>query len=276
MKTDSMLRLTRAQYRSFADQVKEVGCTMSLSTFNAMGRNWGIFDPRGKLVCMDVSADEISYTECSEIQLSTNVDAGLLRSVQRPEIDWSVLDDDEIYPFIVAHEMGHRVDNFCYWDAGRIEDEQVRVRCERTIRSINEVLADRYAWSQIRPGEPVPVGEYGKQIQEEVAADLALMDRYMPRVRRAPRRLPAGRYLHVPMAMLMTDQLVSYVGAEVSSKAVEAARQRRIYRRDSRSRAHCGDLIPHKQESVLRKPQAALARCLGEKTLGSTNVGEQS
>jgi len=268
MKTDSLLRLTRTQYRSFADQVKEVGCTMTLSTFNAMGRNWGIFDPMGKLVCMDVSVDEISYTESPEIQLSTSVDAGLLRSVQRPEIDWSVLEDHEIYPFIVAHEVGHRVDNFCYWDVRRIEDEQVRARCESTIRSINEVLADRYAWSQIRPGEPVPVGEYGKQMQEEVASDLSLMDRYMPRVRRAPCRLPAGRYLHVPTAMLRTDQLVSYVGAEVSSKAVEAARQRRIYRRDSRSRAHCGGFMTHKQGGFFKDTQGSVGALLGQNNIG--------
>lgn len=268
MKTDSILRLTRAQYRSFADQVKEVGCTMTLSTFNAMGRCWGIFDPRAQLVCVDVSADDLEYTERAEIQLSTTVEASRLRSVLRPEFDQSVLEDHEIYPFIVAHEIGHRVDNFSIWDAGRIEDEQVRVRCESTVRSINEVLADRYAWSQIRPGEPVPVGEYGKQIQEEVAADIALMDRFMPRVRRAPRRLPAGRYLYVPAAMLMTDQLVSYIGTGVSSNAVDSVRVRRTYRRDSRSRAHCGGFMMHRQGGFFKDTQGSVGALLGQNNIG--------
>lgn len=236
MKTGQTLRLTRTQYRSFADQVKQVGCTMSLSTFNAMGGNWGIFDPRATQVCMDVSADELSFTECAEIQLATSVDPLRLRSVRRPEIDWSALEDHEIYPFIVAHEIGHRVDNFCYWDIGLIDDDQIRDRCERTIRSINEVLADRYAWSQIRPGEPLPIGDYGKSIACVVASDIALMDKHIPRVRRQPRRLPAGRYLHVPTAMLMTDSLVSYIGTGVSTAAVDSVRHPRIYRRGSRSR----------------------------------------
>ena len=239
MKTDTTLRLTRSQYRKFAEQVKATGCALSLSTFRAMGNCWGIFDPRAKLTCMDVSADDLMFTECANIQLSTSVRTSVMRNESRPEIDWSALEDDEIYPFIVAHEMGHCIDNFCYWDTGRIDDEQVRSRCESTIRSINEVLADRYAWNQIRPGEPVPLCEYGKTIQDEVAADLALMDKHMPRVRREPRTLPSGRYLHVPEAMLLTDSLISYIGTGVSAAAVNSLRAKhRTYRRDTRSRAY--------------------------------------
>ena len=238
MKTDATLRLTRTQYRTFAEQAKQVGLTLSLSTFRALGDSWGIFDPRAKLVCLDASADELSFTESCGIQLSASVDAGKLRSVQRPEIDWSALEDHEIYPFIVAHEIGHRVDNFCYWDTLRIDDQQIRTRCESVIRSVNEVLADRYAWNQIRPGEAVPLCELGKSLEEEVAADIALMDRYAPRVRRQPRALPAGRYLHVPEKMLMTDAYVSFVGSRVSPTAIERARRPRTYRRDSRSRAY--------------------------------------
>ena len=238
MKTDTTLRLTRTQYRNFAEQAKQSGCSLSLSTFRALGNCWGIFDPRARLVCLDVSADELSFTEGCGIQLSTSVDAARLRGNQRPEIDWSALEDHEIYPFIVAHEIGHRVDNFCYWDAARIDDRQIRTRCESVIRSINEVLADRYVWSQIRPGEPVPLCELGKSLQEEVAADIALMDKHMPRVRRQPRALPAGRYLHIPEVMLMTDAHVSYVGTGVSAAAIERARRPRTYRRDSRSRAY--------------------------------------
>lgn len=238
MKTDTTLRLTRSQYRDFADQVKQVGCTMSLSTFRAMGNSWGMFNHFAQVVCLDVSSDALAFTECPGIQLATSVDTARLRSVQRPEIDWSALEDHEVYPFIVAHEMGHRVDNFCYWDAKLIEEEQVQDRCVSTIRSINEVLADRYAWNQIRPGEPVPLCEYGKKIQEEVAADLELMNKHMPRIRREPRRLPSGRYLHVPEAMLMTDSLAAYVGTNVSVAAMSSARvKNRTYRRDSRPRA---------------------------------------
>lgn len=238
MKTDTTLRLTRTQYRTFAEQVKQAGCVLSLSTFRALGSCWGIFDPRAKLVCLDVSSDEPGFTEVCGIQLSTSVDAGRLRGNQRPEIDWSALEDHEIYPFIVAHEIGHRVDNFCYWDTARIDDQKVRNRCESVIRSINEVLADRYAWSQIRPGEPVPFCELGKSLQEEVAADIALMDKHMPRVRRQPRALPVGRYLHIPEKMLMSDVHVSFIGTGVSASAIESARRPRTYRRDSRSRAY--------------------------------------
>jgi len=238
MKTDTTLRLTRTQYRAFAEQAKQAGCVLSLSTFHALGNCWGIFDPRAKLAFLDVSSDDAAFAEVCGFQLATSVDAGRLRSNQRPEIDWSALEDHEIYPFIVAHEIGHRVDNFCYWDANRVEDDLARTRCVSVIRSINEVLADRYAWNQIRPGEPVPLCELGKSLQEEVAGDIALMDKHMPRVRRQPRALPAGRYLHIPESMLMTDAHLSYVGTGASPAVIERARRPRTYRRDSRSRAY--------------------------------------
>lgn len=238
MKTDTTLRLTRTQYRAFAEQVKQAGCCLALSTFCELGSAWGMFNPVAQSVLIDASEDSSMYTDAAVIQLDTSIRTNDLRSCQRPEIDWSVLEDHEIYPFVVAHEIGHRADNFNFFDLWRIEDDQVQARCMSVLRSINEVLADRHAWEQIRPGEPVPLCEHGKSIEETVAADLALLNKHAPRVRRSSSwACPAGQYAYVPREMLMSTGLVAYVGPAVSPELVGLVRERsRIYRRDTRSR----------------------------------------
>lgn len=238
MKTDTTLRLGRVQYRALAEIAKQAGCCLGLSTFEQLGGAWGMFNPFGLAVHADASVDTPHLQEKIVIHLATSVDAGRLRAVQRPEIDWSQLHDDEIFAFIVAHEVGHKLDNFFCLDLWSIKDKEVHDRCHRSIAFVNELLADRFAWNQIRPGEPVPLCENGKRMQEEAAAAMAMLDRHIPRTRRAPRSLPGGQYSFVPQSMLMTDSLTAYVGPQVAPQLIERARtRRRVYRRDTRSRA---------------------------------------
>ncbi|WP_238935085.1 hypothetical protein [Pseudomonas typographi] len=197
-----------------------------------------MFNPFGLAVHEDASVDTPHLQERIVIQLAASVDAGRLRAVQRPEIDWSQLRDDEIYPFIVQHEIGHKVDNHFGFDLWAIKDPEVHDKCYRVLSFVNEILADRFAWNQIRPGEPVPLCENGKRLQEEAAESMALLDLHIPRTRRAPRALPAGQYAWVPKSMLMTNAHLAYVGPGVAAGLVERARtRRRVYRRDTRSRA---------------------------------------
>lgn len=236
MKSNSTLRLGRIKYRGLAEQAKLAGCCLAVSTFKEMGC-WGLFSPYAQAVHADVSVDSPSQQERIVLTVSTSVDAGLLRSVTRPEIDWGALEDHEIFDFIAAHEIGHRVDNHSIFDIWRIDDNDVAKRCQAVIGGINEVLADRYAWAHVRPGEPVPVSENGRRLQEQVADAMALLNQHAPRPRRAHRALPGGQYAWVPDDMLHTDQLMAFVGPNTSPALVERTRnRRRIYRRDPRQR----------------------------------------
>lgn len=236
MKTNTTLRLGRVQYRQLAEITKQAGCSLGLSTFEQLGGAWGMFNPYALAVHADATVDTPHLQEQIVIQLATSVNAARLRSIQRPEIDWSQLHDDEIYPFIVQHEIGHKLDNHFVFDLWGIKDQELHDKCHRVIAFVNEILADRFAWNQIRPGEPVPLCENGKRIQEKAAAAMALLDLHIPRTRRAPRALPGGQYSFVPQSMLMTESLTAYVGPGVAPQLVERAR-RRIHRRDSRLRA---------------------------------------
>ena len=237
MKTNTTLRIGRIQYRQLAEMSKRAGCCLELATVEELGGNWGMYCPFADAVHPDASKDDPKIEERVILQLATTVDAGQLRSAQRPEIDWSQLHDDEIYKFIVAHEIGHFLDNHCGFDIWAITDPLIQRKCQQVIGAVNEVLADRYAWNQIRPGEPVPLCETGKRLQDSMAESMLLLNKYVPRTRRIPRSLPAGQYSYIPRSMLMTNTNVSYVGTKVSSDLINCARnRRRVYRRDTRVR----------------------------------------
>lgn len=237
MKTDTTLRLGRAQYRQLAEMSKRAGCCLELATVEELDGNWGMYCPFASAVHPDASKDDPAIHERVALQLATTIDTCVLRSAQRPEIDWSQLHDDEIYEFVVAHEIGHFLDNHCGFDIWAIPDPLIQRECLQVIGAVNEVLADRYAWNQIRPGEPVPLCETGKRLQDSIAESMLMLDKYVPRIRRAPRSLPAGQYSYVPRSMLMTNTNVAYVGTKVSSELINRARSgRRVHRRDTRVR----------------------------------------
>jgi hypothetical protein len=238
MKSDITLRLGRVQYRQLAEQAKQAGICLEAATIEELRGNWGMFQPMASAVHENALMDSPFLQERVVISVSTTVDTARLRGVQRPEIDWAQLNDDEIFQFVVSHEIGHFVDNHFFGDVWGIQDRKLQAQCQQVLSGVNEVLADRYAWSQVRPGEPVPLCENGKRREEEVAEAMALLDMHAPRKRRAPRTLPGGQYSWVPQSMLMSDQLTAYVGPRVAPALVERAREsRRIYRRDTRSRA---------------------------------------
>lgn len=237
MRTDNTLRITRRQYRQFAELAKLNGVGLTLDTFSNLGGIWGEYSCWAQPMVLDASSDRRQCDERVAIKLATSVNAGAFREGQRPELDWSVLDDAEIYPFLVNHEIGHHIDNFSLWDLILAPDQAASDQCHKVIYRVNEMLADRYAWEQVRPGEPLPLSETGKRMQEVMADGLELLQRCLPRKRRKPKALPSGQYTYVPTSMLKTEELAAFVGPHVSPALIEHTRNRhRVHRRDSRLR----------------------------------------
>lgn len=237
MKTDTTLRITRTQYRGFAELAKESGLGLTIATFTELGGIWGEYTCWAQPIVLDASSDQIQCDERVAIKLATSINTGRFRCAVRPEIDWSALDYREIYPFILHHEIGHHLDNFSLWDLILAPDQVAGDQCHKVMYRVNEMLADRYAWEQVRPGEPLPLSEAGKCLQEVMAADLELLNKHIPRTRRAPKALPSGQYTYVPASMLKTEELAAFVGPHVSPALIEHTRNhRRVHRRDSRLR----------------------------------------
>ncbi|QRY80107.1 hypothetical protein JVX91_03010 [Pseudomonas sp. PDNC002] len=232
MKTDTTLRLGRRQYRDYARQAKESGSYLDIATYRELGNNWGMFNRMARSVFIDASCDVVRYDEIAGITLAASVKTESFRGAIRPELDWSALEDYEIYPFILQHEIGHRVDNFETYATSDIENTQIRKRCERWMTMVNEVLADRYAWNVIRPGEPLPLSEHGKEIEQHVSECLFLIESFVPKKKVFKGQRGTGQYENVTEWMLTTNERMEFVGSKVSQAAVRRSRERELRTRE--------------------------------------------
>lgn len=215
--------LTHQQYREFADLCKaQAGQVLEVSTFDAMRRDWGQSEFFAWEVISDARSPKAAFEHhVSRIILADSVDVADFRRAgrSRPEVDWSVLSDEEIYPFIVWHEIGHRRDSFSMLDA-TFDLAGTAPDMLNIVRWVNEVLADRFAWSQVRPGEAIRLTANGKRDQKLIEERLAAVSARYVRNRYTIRPIEAGQYVNVSPAMLYTRELAAFVGPDVHPELV--------------------------------------------------------
>lgn len=212
----AVVNITRGQYRTFAEIAKANGCVLTLSAVEKM-KCFGEFSFMAIGVVRDAADSRSELTEHAAITLACSIDADQFRSAIRPELDWGRLEDHEIFQFLFWHEIGHRVDNFDAFSVVGLNDSEARATCLRHIRTANEVLADRFAWSKVRPGEPIPVGDAGKRLQDGIAAGMEALRKHAAHTSTFTRQpLPAGQYRSVPKEMLLEPWKAKYVGTKVA------------------------------------------------------------
>lgn len=212
----AVVKITRGQYRAFAEIAKAHGCVLSLSTVEEM-KCFGEFSCMAIGVVQDAADSNSGLIEQSFITLARSINADQFRSASRPELDWGHLEDHEILPFLFWHEIGHRVDNFDAFSVVTLKDPEARATSLRYVTAVNEVLADRYAWNKVRPGEPIPVCETAIRLQDKIAAGLDCLKRHVTHTSTYTRQpLPAGQYRSVPKEMLCEPWKVHYIGTKVA------------------------------------------------------------
>ena len=220
----AVVNITRGQYRTFAEIAKANGCVLTLSTVEEM-KCFGEFSFMAIGVVRDAADGHSGLIEKAAITLARSIDADQFRSASRPELDWGHLEDHEIFPFLFWHEIGHRVDNFDAFSVTGLKDPEARATCLRYATPVNEVLADRYAWNKIRPGEPIQLGDTGKRLQDGIAAGMDALRKHAVHTDTFTRQpLPDGQYRSVPKEMLIEPWKVQYVGAKVADAWREARR----------------------------------------------------
>lgn len=212
----AVVNITRGQYRTFAEIAKANGCVLTLSTVEKM-KCFGAFSFMVIGVVRDAEDSRSELTEHAAITLAHSIDADQFRSANRPELDWGKLEDHEVFPFLFWHEIGHRLDNFDAFSVVGLNDSEARATCLRHVSTVNEVLADRFAWNKVRPGEPIPVGDAGKRLQDGIVAGVEALRKHAAHTSTFTRQpLPAGQYRSVPKEMLSEPWKVRYVGAKVA------------------------------------------------------------
>lgn len=215
--TDTTITLSHAQYRRLADQCKEhAGHPLNLTSVEDMGSAWGQINYWGLPTLDDVTQPDQEYREKAYVYLITRLDAGAVRAAGkgRPECDWSALRNSEIYPFIVWHEIGHFRDNFSPFDLIREAGPELNA-IRGKVALVNEVLADRFAWERVRPGEPMPLTEAGKRDADAIERDIEALSQRFQRAKYPIKPLEAGQYRHVPAYMLSSERKAAYVGPDI-------------------------------------------------------------
>lgn len=230
------ITVSHEQYRMYAEWCKaEAGQVLEVSAEAQLRGDFAASLFMAWEVIADVRDKLPSYQhEVSRIELAPSIAVGTFRRAGRgrPEINWDALTDDEIYPFLIWHEIGHRRDNFDLLDV-MWNRSQYPAQVVQSIRWVNEVLADRFAWQRIRPGESPSLTSAGRRDQQRIADAISCIGQHCKRAQYKVRPISAGQYSHVSPRMLETVELAAFVGPDVHPELLAhhiwkgAARRRR-------------------------------------------------
>jgi len=237
---DTTIRLSHTQYQELATRCKEhAGQPLNLASVEDMEGDWAQFNYWAMPVIDDVTQPNSKGRERAYIYLVNCVDTGAVRAAgrHRPECDWSKLKNSEMFSFVVWHEIGHVRDNFHPMDVAFATDLTPEAKeAAKKARYINEVLADRFAWERVRPGQPIPLTNAGRLNADQIERDIEELSRYFIRAKYPLKPLEPDQYRHVPSYMLSSKRKAAYVGPDVNPNLLE--REIRYYRAHFKKHGH--------------------------------------
>ncbi|MGO3745455.1 MAG: hypothetical protein ACTJG9_08730 [Alcaligenes aquatilis] len=224
-RADTTLTLTHAQYRVLADLCKEhAGKPLNLASVDDMEGDWGSVHYFALPTIDDATRFDQKYRERAYIYLSNRIDTAPLREAgrHRPECDWSKLSNSELFHFVVWHEIGHIRDNFHPAQfMFRSDLGPEAMQASKKAGYINEVLADRFAWERVRPGQSMPLTKAGQRNADQIESDIEEISRHFTRAKYPHTPLEAGQYRHVPAYMLSSERKAAYVGPDVHAELLK-------------------------------------------------------
>ncbi|OAD12268.1 hypothetical protein [Achromobacter insolitus] len=231
-RTDTVLHITPAQYQKYAEIAKAHG--MVLRLFEQPTQIIGLASGSDVAV-IDATSDReiVSFTEAASLLLCLTVDTGSVRrnAYKRFECDLAQLSDSEMYLFWLHHEIGHRADNYCslsFQFSRAADDPDFRSETLRRMWQANEILADRWAWTQVCD-RPMPLTAVGRRDQDAIQAELDFLDRVTGGRKcytnhPAP-HVKAGLYHGIPIRMLARHDATTWIGPDISPCVTERARE---------------------------------------------------
>ena len=147
-------------------------------------------------VILDMHATPLRGSYCGGIFVKNMIDVDLFRTTARPEMDWGAIPEEDIYRFLILHEIGHCLNNYDY-DWWLQDRDSEKGQLYGIVRGVNEVLADRYAWEALYPGKPFPVKRGRKAAIKELMGKL---DGHFKMKDLKNERLPVDPAKYVPAA----------------------------------------------------------------------------
>ena len=141
---------------------RHAGSVFEIATSDEMEGAWGlthmmvgdVFTDLRKL--RDNRYEDPIYNNASVLTICNQVRVSDFHGANRPEIDLAAIPADRIYEYVSWHEIGHKADNFDR--VGFLLSDDMRSdETSRALGRLNEILADRFAWSKMFPNKPLPM-----------------------------------------------------------------------------------------------------------------------
>ncbi len=216
---DRIARITRTKYRKFAEIAKASGQILDLESFESMGC-LGRASPMVMTAVDDATDPHSMGSEHGSITLAESWQFSWMQSANRPEIDWRAIPEEQALEFVLWHEIGHRVWNFSMIDL-IIQRSKFCAHDRFRVSRCNEVLADRFAWDKVCPGEELPA-KRGLTVsdREGLDDDIAEFKDRIGLVLIEPNPLLRGQYRTVSTAMLKSERWRAYVGPKAVERSV--------------------------------------------------------
>lgn len=216
------LRLTRSQFRRFAEIAKSRGYILEVHEPWEKPGVWGECGYMAMTAINDVTDPHSRGSEHGYISLATRINAREMSATSRPEIDLSAVPLHLAYEFVLWHEIGHKEWNFSLLDFifARPGEEKYD-RYYAKMRRINEVLADRYAWERLFPGKPMPVRKDLTFVdRRRIELDIEELEEGLgPLTLKERKPLPAGQYKVISTKMLATPKMAAWAGPKALVQA---------------------------------------------------------
>lgn len=223
-KPSKVLKLSPQLFEDLDEIARQQGFALDISTFEDMSQAWG----RYSNLCGSAYTDARkpfgpgSTANLPYVTLAAEINLELLRSTKRPELDWAAIPDDKIFRFILWHELGHGLHNFCELDlltlggksnkVANIESklayealQNIHPSIRMKLHRANEVLADRFAWEKLFPNKTMPVIEETVDYFERRQADIDEIAQFIKLKQSMPAPLPCEPWAMIPRHFIESD-----------------------------------------------------------------------
>ena len=140
--------------------------------------------------------------EVGGITIANRIDISAFRSQPRPELDRSQIPIDKIYPFVVHFLIGHRRLCLDEWElvCGPSREESGWPQLWGQLNYVNQLLADRYAWSAVFGHEPLPRTPSAVANIEQTAQLIEEIQKHCSVSIRMPIPLPVAPGSYIPFS----------------------------------------------------------------------------
>lgn len=145
------------------------GCVIEVMDHKDMGSDFAKVSFMLGDVYIDINKPDGKCSHAATISLSSQVDIGAFHAAPRPELNWMAIAEDQIYRFLIHHEIGHlKLDPPLFDKILRKENGEVDSEGTRKIIFVCELRADRYAWNALFPDKPLPKRKGTEHIVEDL------------------------------------------------------------------------------------------------------------